>query len=242
MKIALWLMAVLMITVSRPGGSQADETPWEFRFTPYVWTPTLYTDLRIGSEPEVDSDSSVRLLDVLDFAFLANGEARRGEWGVIAEFNYLALSSDATSASGQMADTGVDGVMGGAALAYRIFENEDIKADLLGGFRVWSLEATIDFQTMPSVSRTKTWVDPLFGVRASFDLTRDFFVDGLADVGGFGAGSDLQWEILGRAGYRINDAIAVVVGYRHLAVDFENDGLSLDAAMTGPFVAVDFSW
>lgn len=174
---------------------------------------------------------------------MANGEVRKGKWGVIAEFNYLDLSNDASYAGGLFnAENELEGVMGGAALAYRFFNDDRFSVDAFGGFRIWSLEATIDFDRLPTVSRTKTWVDPLFGLRSHFDLTESFFVDGLADVGGFGVGSKLQWEVLGRAGYRFNETFSLAVGYRHLSVDFDRDAVDINASLTGPFLALDLTW
>ncbi len=65
---------------------------------------------------------------------------------------------------------------------------------------------------------------------------------GLAEIGGFGAGSELQWELIGRAGYRISDTVSAAIGYRHLVLDFDRDRLDIDVTMTGPFLANDFTW
>jgi hypothetical protein len=35
---------------------------------------------------------------------------------------------------------------------------------------------------------------------------------------------------------------ATSLGYRHLDLDFDDNGLVLDATMSGPFVAFDFQW
>jgi len=237
----LWLLWAALCAALLPNISQAQEEPWEFRFTPYAWAPSLHTDLEIGSGSSAESDTS--LLDILDFAFLATGEVRKGDWGVITEFNYLALSQDASIAGGRGgADVGLDGVMGGAALAYRFYDDDGTAVDVFGGFRIWSLEATIDFDRLPSISRKTTFIDPIFGLRGSFDLNEKFFVGGLAEIGGFGAGSELQWELVGRAGYRISDTVSVAFGYRHLVLNFERDRLDIEATMTGPFLAVDFTW
>lgn len=243
MRTVVWFVLAIVGAVMMPRTSQAAEGPWQFRFTPYLWVPKLYTDIRIRSNPPAETDSSTNLLDVLDFAVLASGEIRKGNWGVVTEFNYLALSNDATYAGGLFgAEVDVDGVMGGAALNYRFLKNDRFTTDIFGGFRIWSLDAGIDFTRLPAVSQTKTWVDPIFGFRGSYKLTKDFFIDGLGDVGGFGVGSDLQWELVGRAGYRFNDTVSVALGYRHLVLNFDDNKLDLDATMTGPFLAIDFNW
>ena len=224
-----------------PATALAENDGWQYRITPYGWLPTLYTDLAIGPNQPVESDTS--LLDILDFAALLSGEIRKGDWGVIGEINYLALSQDASTPGGKLkAKMSMSGVMGGAAIAYRAFKDERSSIDVFGGFRAWSLDASIDFKHLNKVSTTKSWIDPIIGLRGHYDLTPDFFVDGLAEIGGFGVGSDFQWELVGRVGYRITESISASVGYRHLALDFKDGKLVVDAAMTGPMVAFDFTF
>ena len=54
------------------------------------------------------------------------------------------------------ANIDLDGVMGGAALAYRFFGDERASGDIFAGFRIWSLEASIDFENLPSISLSTT--------------------------------------------------------------------------------------
>jgi hypothetical protein len=217
------------------------EEPWRFRFTPYAWLPSLQLDANEGGTPSVTSETDV--LDVLDFAFLAAGEARKGKWGLLFEFNYLALSDEASFLGGQAnIDTELKGVMGGAAVAYRLAENEQTRLDVFGGVRVWSLETNLEFRRLPTVSRDTTLLDPIVGLRVEHDIKREWFVSGLAEVGGFGVGSELQWEVIGRVGYRITERTAIALGYRHLELDFDRDRIDVEATMTGPFLALDLNW
>ncbi|MEM7742780.1 MAG: hypothetical protein AAF409_03630 [Pseudomonadota bacterium] len=234
------IASLAMATIATPSLAVAEDA-WEYRITPYVWAPTLQLDTSIGGAPSTSSDTA--LLDILDFAFLSTGEVRKGDWGLIVEFNYLDLSNDFTFAgSAVKGKSDLKGVMGGAALAYRFLTQDGLAIDAFGGLRVWSLETTADFRTLPTVSRKNTFVDPIVGLRASYDISPDWFVSGLAEVGGFGAGSDLQWEVIGRVSYRFNETIATGVGYRHLVLKVDRGGLDIDAVMTGPFIALDFTW
>jgi hypothetical protein len=223
------------------GNLRAQEAPWEIRLTPYIWVPSVVTNLGIEDSSRVESDRS--LLEVLDFAFLMSGEVRKGDWGLIGEFNYLRLSNDASTAGGLIkANVEIDGIMAGAAPSYRFYRDRGNSADIYAGFRVWSLDSSIDFQRLPKVSLSKTWVDPIVGLRGAYNLTDSFFVGALGEAGGFGVGSNLQWEIVGRGGYRFNDAVSLVLGYRHLVLDFENGGLNLNMTISGPFLALDVAW
>ncbi|MCG7927158.1 MAG: hypothetical protein JAY67_16680 [Candidatus Thiodiazotropha taylori] len=214
---------------------------WQYRLTPYAWVPSLKADLDIGANPPAESDTS--LLDVLDFAFLLTGEAHNGDWGLIGEFNYLDLSNDATYANGLFdAETSVNGTMIGVAVQKRIHSSSEGNADVFVGLRHWSLDAEIDFERLPTASRSTNFTDPILGIKGNLNINHRWFVSGLGEIGGFGAGSDLQWEIVGRVGYRFSDTWNAVIGYRHLVLDFDNDNLIIKATMTGPFLAVDYTW
>lgn len=233
------LLMLALLPSSSLAQDQQDE--WQFRLTPYAWVPSLNLDATIGAGPAASSDTA--LLDILDFAFLSSGEARKGRWGLIAEFNYLALSDEFSFVGGLVrGESELKGIMGGAALAYRFVGDETAGLDAFGGFRIWSLEATADFRILPTVSRKTTFVDPIIGLRGTYDLTPDWFVTGLVEVGGFGAGSDFQWETVGRVAYRFNDSLSAGLGYRHLALQVDRGGLDLDAAISGPFLALDINF
>jgi hypothetical protein len=239
MNTSIRLAGLMLCAAATP--ALAGDDGWSWRLTPYVWAPTMYTDVVVGEQPPTSSD--VGLLDVLDFAFLASFEGRKGNWGVLGEFNYLALSQRASPPPGfGAAKVGLDGVLAGVAGTYRVFADDRASVDLLAGLRYWDLKTSVNFDNLGDVSTSKSWVDPIFGVRASYDLTPDIFVDGQFDIGGFGVGSDLQWEAIGRVGYRVSETVGAAVGYRHLDVDFNDDGLVMNLTLTGPFVAVDFNF
>ena len=241
MTVAQIIVCFTIIGALFPASGNAQDGDWKFRLTPYGWVPSLSLDTTIGTSPTANSDTA--LLDVLDFAFLLTGEARKGDWGVIGEFNYLALSDEFSFAGGLFrGESKLKGSMGGAAVAYRFAGDERASVDVFGGFRIWSLEATADFQTLPTVSRKTTFIDPIVGLRGTYFVTDEIFLSGLAEIGGFGVGSDFQWEVVGRASYRFNETISAGVGYRHLALDLSRGGLEVDAAISGPFVAIDINF
>jgi hypothetical protein len=236
LKIAAALVVVLV-----PSASFADETTWEYRVTPYVWAPTLIADLAIGIDPPTQSETD--LLDILNFAFLVNGEVRKGDWGLIGEFNYLSLTDDLSTPGGRISsDANLDGFMVGAAGAYRFYADANASADLFAGVRAWWIDAEIEFQNRSNPSVTRNWVDPIVGARGQYQVTDRVSVSGLAEVGGFGIGSNIQWEVVGRAGYQFNDRFGVALGYRHLAIDFDDDKLVMQADISGPFLALDITW
>jgi hypothetical protein len=58
----------------------------------------------------------------------------------------------------------------------------------------------------------------------------------VADVGGFGVGSDTSWEAIATLNYRLRDWLWLRAGYRHLEVDYEDGGFVHDVQMSGPMM------
>jgi hypothetical protein len=76
------------------------------------------------------------------------------------------------------------------------------------------------------------------GVRSRLPLAERLDLLLRADVGGFGVGSDLSYQLGAGVDWSFNQGFRVVVGYRHLYVDFDDDGFEYDMATSGPLVGV----
>ena len=62
------------------------------------------------------------------------------------------------------------------------------------------------------------------------------------DVGGFGVGSDLTWQVEGSLGLQVTKNIWAEAGYRALGVDYEADGLIYDTITHGAQVTLGLSF
>lgn len=214
---------------------------WQFRLTPYVWAPSMDTSLSAGRGPTADTSTSV--LEVLEFAALVTGEARRGPLTILGEFNYLDLGEDATALGGAVnARLDLEGFLAALAIGYALVETDHARVEGLAGARLWSLDGTVDPATLPKGSATATWVDPIIGLRATVAVADRVSLQAQGDIGGFGVGSDLQWELVGRVGYAVSDSVTAAAGWRHLAVKADRGGLDIDLHLTGPFVALDITF
>jgi hypothetical protein len=76
-----------------------------------------------------------------------------------------------------------------------------------------------------TVSRTDQWVDPFVGVKARYYLTKPLYLTARADVGGFGAGADISWQVNAGLGCQITRNIFSELTWRSYYVDYDNDGL-----------------
>lgn len=235
------LPALVMGCVALSPAPAAAQDAWTFRVTPYLWLPTMNTETAIGDGPE--AESSVSVLEVLDFAALLAGEARKGRFTILGEFNYLDLSQDSAGPGGlARAETGLDGVLASIMGGYAFASDDRLRVEGLAGARLWSLNASVDFATLPKASTSETWVDPVVGLRATYVLTDSISVQGLADIGGFGVGSAFQWEALARVSYAVSDHWSLAAGWRHLEVHVDRGRLDMEMNLTGPFLAVDLTF
>lgn len=199
------------------------------------------TSAGIGGDPQAETSTS--LLAVLDVAALVTGEARKGGFTILGEFNYLDLGDDATGPGGLVAaDIDLKGVMTALSIGYAIYRDDRARLEGFAGARLWSLDATVDFAGLPAASASETWVDPIIGARASVAVTERISIQALGDIGGFGLGAEIQWEAMARVGYAVSDTITAAAGWCHLSVDVDRGRLDLELSLTGPFVSLDVAF
>ena len=60
-------------------------------------------------------------------------------------------------------------------------------------------------------------------------------------MGGFGVGSDRQWEVIAQAEFQTTKNLSLSAGYRILEVSFK-DSVLQDLHLSGPFLAVNISF
>ncbi|KQV80490.1 hypothetical protein [Rhizobium sp. Root1220] len=258
---AIHLHAIVLLTgVSAASiGAAADMTPltpeaktvetrsgWEFTIAPYFWAAGISGNVRQFGLPEVDIDADFGdILDNLDFAFMATAEARYESYSIVGDVIYVKLGADAHTPRGILADS-VDvtsksfaGLLG---VGYAVLEDQNGHLDLFGGVKVWSVETDISFNggLLGGIERedSATWVDAVVGVRGNYFFTPEIYVTGWGLVGGGGA--DVDWDVGLGVGYKFNDALSAVAGYRALGVNYENDGFVYDVVQQGPIIGVSF--
>ena len=66
------------------------------------------------------------------------------------------------------------------------------------------------------------------------------------EIGGFGIGSDLAWQIQAYAGYRFSPLFEMTGGYRIISLDYENgrgtDRFMYDVDTSGPVIRFGFNF
>ena len=258
-----------------PPRLSAPPSPWTVTFTPYGWLPALNGDVTVKGRPvNVDVDA-FEVLGHLDAApWMSYAEARRGPLALYNDIVYAKLGVDGSVSRsvrgltvGANADVDFSETIIELGAAYEVARWHSggsigsTAIDLLAGARYWhqdlslkfGLTGTLDLNGLV-VSRNRAiarsgdvdWVDPLVGFRVRHQLAPGQELVFRADVGGFDAGSQFSWNVVGAYSFtfavRNGVTYAGLLGYRALSVDFEKgSGLNryeFDVVQHGPVVGL----
>lgn len=126
-----------------------------------------------------------------------------------------------------------------AAVFYR-FGDASPSFDALAGVRYVSIDLKVDPGPLPTLSRDKDWADPFIGGRFQLGLSERWLLSLRGDIGGFGVGSDLTWNVTALLGYRLSKRTTLAIGYRHLDIDYANGNFEFDAQFSGPYLGLSF--
>lgn len=242
-----------MPATAQPGSAPSSPSGWTYEFTPYLWAQGMKGTVGTATLPSTEMDMSfLDLLEIVKFALAGTFEARNGRWGLLADAQYYKLADDATtSRTGPLGNTltahgdvDVKQAILAAAVAYRVSEGRS-PVDVIGGLRYTRLDVDVrtDFTVLGltggrSRSGSKDWVDPYLGVRLQYPLSDRWAFTGYADVGGFGIGSDLSWQVQAGLDYRVSDKYAVKFGYRVLDMDYDHGGFVYNVRSDGLYLGL----
>jgi hypothetical protein len=230
-----------------PGNARADDTDqprWQFYFTPYLWISGV-SGTTSSANPNIPSQTATAsfgdLLSHLNSVPIIGAfEARYGRFGVLTDLMVISLRSnfDTQNVLFTGGSATVTELISTILPNYRVVDTGDQSLDLGVGARVFAdwLKLSFNSGLLPGFSRSPTisWAAAIFGGRYHLDLPRGF---GLTAYGDIGTGPNLTWQALGTVDYRYNDWMMFHLGYRHLHIGYQGDGLNSDTALSGPLAA-----
>lgn len=161
-KTAAILAAVASLTAPQAATAEESAQRWEFSLMPYLWLPTIKTNLKFGpvAASHVESEISMapdEWLRDLRMAALLAGEARYAKWLVGTDFIYLHLGDGKSTTKVKTPGTGPAQVFdagGETALktviwsmvgGYSVVREPGATVDLIAGFRYLWLEASANW-------------------------------------------------------------------------------------------------
>src|SRR5215831_4256278 len=104
------------------------------------------------------------------------------------------------------------------------------------------LASTLDTKLGQTISRDDGWFDPYLGLHTRYNFNKTFYTAVRGEVGGFGVGADLMWQVEGVLGINLTRNIFTEIGYRALAADFENGDFTFDTVLHGPQITTGITF
>jgi hypothetical protein len=209
----------------------------------YGWLAGMDGTVGVGPiEGEVDASFS-DILDQLDAVLAVYYETWGEEAGFYLDAMYVRLS-DEVDLRVRTLDYEIEQTLieAGALLQRGSAERP---MDVIIGVRYMDLGADLTLTPIPpggSASGGEHWLDPIVGARWRRPLSDKWGFGFRADIGGFGIGSDLSWQLLADFRYQLSPLWKLDLAYRYLDVDYEEDDFTYDVAMYGPQVGIAYCW
>lgn len=228
-------------------GAQSEGDHWHFAVTPYLWASGVSGDVQLAEGEEVEVDSKFTdILANLKFAAMLAGEARKKRFVVIGDVLYLSLGvkGDGPRAS-PLLRAKVDSAtfIGTLLLGYRVVDKGPLFVDLLAGGRLTALNVDVELsgpQQTIERDRSKSSLAPVLGARFRVPLGDRWGLAAYGDIGGFGATSDMSWQLMGTVQYDLSNSWRISAGYRHVAISHEKGDFDIDMAISGPILGLSY--
>jgi hypothetical protein len=224
--------------------TQPAEKDWSFTLTPYGWATAIDGTMSAGGR---SADVDIAFKDVvkhLDTTFMLAAELRYKRWGFMGDVIYARLHDDIAPPAGLLFSSTHEvfkETIGTFAVSYRVVDANPAYLDFFAGARVYRFYSEIVLRPnlAPqgfSASGTSTWADPIIGLRGRYYVSRAVFLNGYGDVGGFGAGSELSWQVLGGIGVEAARWLDLQMGYRALGFEYQGSRGTQEITTHGPIM------
>jgi hypothetical protein len=228
-------------------GSTATDDQWHVSSSPYLWLTGIHGIAGADQRTLSLHASPADLLSHFRFGLMGTTEVSRKRFVAPADLVWARLGDDKALPSTALGATGGDFkaslLILTPKIGYRLIDQEKFKIDALTGFRYWHLGQTLEFSPSSlglNFQGSQNWVDPLVGARIEVPLSSKLAVNIIGDVGGWGVGSQLDYQIGGLLSYQWKPKWALQAGWRYLDVNYR--GVSIyDVTMSGVLIGVTYS-
>lgn len=222
---------------------RAEEPVWTNTAELYVLGAGLSGTMGIGPAEVKVAATFDQILSNLEFGAMVNYRGESPTFAVGADVMYTALGATTDGPTGRReAKVEAKEWLATVAASWRITRGFEV----LGGARLTSLKNAL-ILTDPSnaerrIELTKTWIDPILGMRARLPIGEKWSVEGYADIGGFGAASSFTYLAQARVNWQASRVVRLGLAYRVLYQDYATgsgaDAFKWNVTTQGPLVAL----
>jgi hypothetical protein len=216
-----------------PKGSE-----WSVIVAPYFWAPAMSGEIETGRLPSTDfSKGFSDIVEDLELGLMFAVEAREpgSPWSLLIDTVYMKLEDELGRGEVELTQSVLE-----TDFAYRPIRDHEL--DLLIGGRLWNLDTEVEIDGIGSVTTDRTWFDPIIGARETVPFAGNFSLQARADIGGFGLGCDLTWQLLGTVRWQLSPSFTVAGGYRWMYIDYDHGSLDLQTDYYGPIAGLLFAF
>lgn len=235
------------LTIPAWAATETEDDGWKFILSPmFVWGKSIDGTTGAGpSDTQIDLNFKDDILENLAAVFTVHFEAKKNDWTLFTEYQYVNLDPSVETPSRSVVDIDftVQTFELGAGYKVASFGSSDL--EVLGGGRYTNHD--IDASLNPgrlSVDAGDNWWDGFIGLRIFTHITDAWTFVGRGDVG-MGE-SDLVVNISAMVDYRFKDWGSVFAGYKWMDYDYEGedgrDRYAYDATEQGPLAGLAFYW
>jgi opacity protein-like surface antigen len=254
-RVAVTAVALAGIATSAARAAGTNTDSWQFEFTPYLFGAGLDGTTGIGGVTADVGTSFSDVLHHLDSGFMAAFEAGKGRWGFGFDGVYFRLKDQKTgswqgpggigSATGELEATVTEQIYQLAAI-YRL-SDAAVTIDAIGAARYTRLDTDLNLvvttgPVLPggtsSLGASKSWWDPVIGIRVIAPFANHWSFVGYADIGGFGVGSDITYQAIAGVNWQLSQTFIAKAGYRYFYQDYEDNGFIWDMAAHGMYLGL----
>lgn len=232
----------------------AADGDWEHTVIIYAMGAAIDGEATIGNLTVPVEVSISDVFDALEMGAMGAYRADNGTWSFALDATFMGLGGTATSQRDIVkGDLDMDQLTLMGTVGRRIAPN------LEGLFSLSWFDLSTDLELttrnpLTGVETTRTagddasWVDPMVGLQYNAPFADDWRFNLRGDIGGFGIGSDLSYQLLANVRWQANETIGVVFGYRLIGFDYEDgrkgdrDYQRYDLTEQGPLVGMTISF
>jgi hypothetical protein len=223
---------------------------WEALVTPNVWMPWIDVGVNPSNKLLPSASGTIgfgQLASHLSWVpFMGAAEFRNGAVGIAFDYLHAPVRTGIQTRN-ILFGSGTNGMtadVGNATFLYRAIADPIQYLDVGAGVRVWGFNTNISLSQalLPAVniSGGGAWADPLIAARYHRELGNGFGATLYGDVGGFGLGADLDWQVIATVDYAFRPGIDLQAGFRSLNFNQTVPRAGLNVNMYGPLIAATF--
>ncbi|MFI5156989.1 MAG: hypothetical protein ACHQEM_12430 [Chitinophagales bacterium] len=252
--IAAFSIAMLgQQVVAQNTSAPARMNEWKFLVEPYFWMASMNGSIGVGNLPSASICIPFNeILSHLSAGLMLYAEGHNDKFAISSDLFYASLKQDASGKNGiANGNVTVKQLMWELAGLYRV--SPWLEFGL--GARINSLDNGVDINVDSTLisgphhrsgSKSVTWVDPIVITRLMGMIDKKWMLQLRADIGGFGIGSQLTWQLHPIVAYRFSKLFQTGIGYRILSIDYNkgsgSDQFIYDMDIYGPEIRLGFNF